>query len=375
MAANPNQTAPPAVRYVRYVPFGLVATVVILRLCIGWHFYHEGTKKLAYNPVTGKLSLEFTAEPMLRQAVGPLAPRIREELPNFHQWETKLAKPWQIRTLTEDEEEKLEKWERGYAERQNDAKKKGATAPFEFSPRLSYSEWANQVVKDWKATVDGVRAIDGMSDEQKAAAEAALEFRRQQLADYLAGEAAAIAEWQHELFRLEQWEMGAEAQGVPFEMARIEEKRAETAAASAPWIGQVRNIERGLHHDLRGILTDEQKDDAGISEQYDALLADSKGVQLYRLNVAVTCLIIGVGMCLMLGLFTRLASLAGIVFLISVIAIRPPWIAGAVAGPIDPFYYQLVEIAGLLVLFASRAGRWAGLDFIIGALFGRCCRG
>jgi uncharacterized membrane protein YphA (DoxX/SURF4 family) len=177
-------------------------------------------------------------------------------------------------------------------------------------------------------------------------------------------------EWQHELWRLEQWKAAAGAQGIPFEQDRIAEKEAETTAASAPWIAQVRNIERGLNADLRRILNAEQVEDPAVVAQYDSLLADKKDVQLHRINVAVTCLIIGVGVCLMLGLFTRLASLGGIAFLVSVIATQPPWVVGA---DTTVFYYQLVEIAGLLVLFASAAGRWAGLDFIIRALLGKCC--
>jgi len=370
MAVTPTQSPPAVMKHISYVPFGLVAALVILRLCVGWHFYREGTEKLAYNPVTGKVSVAFTAEPMLRLAVGPLAPKIREELPNFHYWETKLAKPWQLRPLAKVEEEKLEKWEREFAAREREAKEKGEPPPFEFSPRLSYSEWANQVVKDWQATVEGVKAIEGMSEEQQKAADAILAVRRSQLKDYLAGEATAIAEWQHELFRLQQWESAEGARGIPFEEARISEKRAETKSASAPWLAQVRTIERGLHHDLRNVLNAVQEKDAAVQSQLETLLADAKDRQLHRLNVAVTCLVLAVGVCLMLGLFTRLASLAGMLFLVSVVATQPPWVPGAIT---EVFYYQLVEFAALLALFASRAGQWAGLDFIIRALFSKCC--
>jgi len=50
-------------------------------------------------------------------------------------------------------------------------------------------------------------------------------------------------------------------------------------------------------------------------------------------------------------------------------ATQPPWVEGANT---TVFYYQLVEVAALVVLFASAAGRWAGLDFILRALAGRC---
>jgi uncharacterized membrane protein YphA (DoxX/SURF4 family) len=370
MATSIPASQPVAIQRIAYVPFGLIVAIVLLRLATGWHFYREGTKKLAYNPETGEVTIAFSAEGMLRQAVGPMKSWIRKELPNFHNWQNELATPWQSRPATPEEEEELEEWQKEYAARQKEAADQDEAPVFEFAPNLSYGKWATRVVEDWRATVEGVKAIEQLSDEQREAAEAALAARRTQLSDYLSSQGSAIVEWQHELWRLEQWKAAAGAQGIPFEQDRIAEKEAETTAASAAWIAQVRNIERGLNADLRRILNAEQLEDPEVVGQYDSLLADTKDVQLHRLNVAVTCLIIGVGVCLMLGLFTRLASLGGVAFLVSVIATQPPWVVGADS---TVFYYQLVEIAGLLVLFASAAGRWAGLDFIIRALLGKCC--
>jgi uncharacterized membrane protein YphA (DoxX/SURF4 family) len=121
---------------------------------------------------------------------------------------------------------------------------------------------------------------------------------------------------------------------------------------------------------LRSLLNAEQAGDPAVNAQVDSILADAADVKLHRMNVAVTGLIIGIGVCLVLGLFTRLASLAGILFLGAVMATQPPWVEGANT---TVFYYQLVEIAGLVVLFASAAGRWAGLDFFIRAALGKCC--
>ena len=73
-----------------------------------------------------------------------------------------------------------------------------------------------------------------------------------------------------------------------------------------------------------------------------------------------------VGICLLVGSLTRLAALAGALFLLSVIASQPPWVTGAA-----PTYYQMVELAGLLVLAGTGAGRWAGLDYFGYLLFGR----
>ena len=86
---------------------------------------------------------------------------------------------------------------------------------------------------------------------------------------------------------------------------------------------------------------------------------------LRSINMIVTVLSVGVGICLLLGFFTRLAALVGALFLLAVIATQPPWVPDAA-----PTIMQGIELAALLVLAGTRAGRWLGLDFFTYALFG-----
>jgi uncharacterized membrane protein YphA (DoxX/SURF4 family) len=65
-----------------------------------------------------------------------------------------------------------------------------------------------------------------------------------------------------------------------------------------------------------------------------------------------------VGTLLILGLFSRFASLAAAVFLLSVVLTQPPWIPGT-----SPTFYQCIELAACLVIFATAAGRMGGLDY------------
>jgi hypothetical protein len=53
-------------------------------------------------------------------------------------------------------------------------------------------------------------------------------------------------------------------------------------------------------------------------------------------------------------------------FLLSIIATQPPWLPTA-----EPTIYQTVELAGLLVLAGTGAGRWLGLDYFSWALFSK----
>ena len=82
-----------------------------------------------------------------------------------------------------------------------------------------------------------------------------------------------------------------------------------------------------------------------------------------------------VGACLILGLFTRLASLAGIAFVLMFYLAAPPWIGLSYAIPSEGSYLiinkNLVEVGALLVIFFTGSGRFAGLDRIISGLIRR----
>ena len=66
-----------------------------------------------------------------------------------------------------------------------------------------------------------------------------------------------------------------------------------------------------------------------------------------------------VGILLMVGLLTPLVALVAGLFLLSVVLTQMPGYPGTA-----PTYFQSVEALGLLVLMATDAGRYAGLDFI-----------
>jgi len=82
-----------------------------------------------------------------------------------------------------------------------------------------------------------------------------------------------------------------------------------------------------------------------------------------------------VGAFLILGLFTRLASLAGIAFVLMFYLAAPPWIGLSYAIPSEGSYLiinkNLVEVGALLVIFFTGSGRFAGLDRIISGLIRR----
>lgn len=312
-----------------------IAALVLLRLAVGAHFFHEGLEKIGYSVGEDRYVVTFSAEGFLRQATGPLADLFHEYVPNTHDWSALLAVP-----------------------RQDAA---------DSAPVTPYKAWADRIAADWKSTAEKAGTISDLSEDQHKAVNDALSVRQKQLTDYLSTEAAAIKDYQHELWRLDQMKTAPEA-AVPYMQERIAAKEAELRTAPQKWLEQANQFEQNYHEDLRNVLTDEQKAEPTVAAALNEVLTDPRAARLAWMNKAVTVLTIGVGVCLLLGFFTRLASLAGAAFLLAIMATQPPWAADAVT---TFFYYQCVELMSLLVLAAVGAGRWLGIDSFSYALWHR----
>ena len=82
-----------------------------------------------------------------------------------------------------------------------------------------------------------------------------------------------------------------------------------------------------------------------------------------------------VGLFLILGLFTRLASLAGIGFILLFYLATPPFIGYFYSIPSEGSYLivnkNLVELCALVVILVTRSGLFAGLDRIVHGLIAR----
>lgn len=91
-----------------------------------------------------------------------------------------------------------------------------------------------------------------------------------------------------------------------------------------------------------------------------------------QLNMwGLTC----IGLGLILGCFTRLASASGILVILLFYLCNPPFVGYFYSIPMEGNYLivnkNLVELAALLVILTTGSGRAAGLDRIIHRLFGR----
>jgi thiosulfate dehydrogenase [quinone] large subunit len=85
-----------------------------------------------------------------------------------------------------------------------------------------------------------------------------------------------------------------------------------------------------------------------------------------------------IGLGLVLGCFTRLASAAGILLLLMFYLCNPPFVGYFYSIPTEGSYLvvnkNLVELAGLAVVLTTGSGRVAGLDRIIHGLLRRRAR-
>lgn len=350
----------------RYLGTGAVLALVLLRLAVGWHFFTSGMEKIEVDKRTKQVRMTFSAAPFLSQAVGPAAPFFHSQAAEGHDWQQLLATPRQSAPLSPTESKERATWAADYQRRRAEAEKNQSPVPVEFPPFAPYERWAGRIAHDWDLILTQVKSIAGLTEEQKQAAENVFATRRQQLAQYLADENEAITDYQHQLWRLANWQDAPEST-VPFEEKRIATKTTETNALARPWVAEVKLMDDGYRSDLSEILTSEQRDNPVMLAAMETAQTSPQQKQLNSVNLVVTILTLAVGVCLLLGFFSRLASLVGALFLLGVIATQPPWVADASPMIIN----QIIEFTALLVLAGTKAGRWLGLDFFTYALFNR----
>ena len=345
-----------------------ILALVFLRVVVGWHFFSEGTEKLTYDRSTGQFNVKFSAEGFLRQAKGPMADSLKSLIPNGHDWEKLLRVPVQQIPLTEQQQKQRQDWQFDYANQRTTAAKKKEPLPIEMPDFSPYRAWGDQILSDWQHTLKSVTSMSALDAQQREQAAKAYVKRHQQLVDYLAAESDVIAEFQHDVWQLAQLKADPKANAVPYHDERIARLAASINRAPRKWVTQVGVFEQGFDDDLRKIFTPSQLDDPENQTQITKALSDLQVARLNTVNKVVTWLTLGVGICLLLGLFTRLAALAAAGFLVSIMASQPPWVPDANT---TYFYYQLVELGSLFVLFATGAGRWGGLDYFLYTVFNR----
>jgi len=298
-----------------------ILMLVALRVGIGWHFFKEGLSHYQ-DP-------KWSSEPFLRGAKGPLAEQYQSVLPDAFAWYDEAG----AGDTTVDE-----------------SKPAGDGTAEKETPR--WRKWADDVARQWEShRIMFAQFYDLDADRQKRTIDVFNRYKTQ-LGQYLESEGEAIDEHLHERQRLAKLQAEQSASEVSYQQSRVAAMEKEQQVQADGWNRQIRNMQASYHLALKEIL-DESQLATPAPELED-------GTRLAMIDKYLTYGLMGVGGCLIIGMFTRLASLAGALFLLSVALAQPFWVAGT-----QPTYNQVVEMLALLSLATTPVGRWGGLDFFI----------
>ncbi len=298
--------------------------LVLLRLAIGWHFLYEGYYKWqSYRP-TEHPAGRWSAEGYLRAASGPLAP---------HYWRL-LDDPDGIAVLNDPSGDTL--------------------------------------AQKWEEYVKRFGGFYGFEEKQFTDAKAKLDQKKQEASDWLKANERFITDY----IRAAETLRAKETQKLArFERQRLYDDQLKGLAAQRSWLmGKVNGWTADLQDSLVALLTNEQRAKAPVSATYPLDPDWSEWSKLDWVNRLTIYGLMAMGLCLLLGLFTRLASLGAFVFLMSLYFAMPP-LPGYPGTATGGGHYLLVNphlIEALAVLAVSGSGRWAGIDALIHRLlFGK----
>jgi len=324
-----------------------LATVVFLvglRLLIGAMFYWGAVHKAE----TG-----FTSAYFLQGAKGPLASLYQNAVPDYYGWRATIETP---RQATRDQSaEDIDRLDRKSDEW------KAALKQWREDNAGAYKDWQAQVEEGWWALRQKVHNHYGFDETQEKTSRAMTDVFVARLNDHLLENAGGLIAYRHDLYQEAHRQPGPELPALP--------NAAENKGAAMGVQAWTKKTEQELLRDLRNLATTDQlaKGDLPV---------EKTSIETVDNWVIKTHMVIGV--CLLAGLFTRLAFFGAGAFILSVVASQPPWVADAnpwLWGQTAVGYQACIMLVCFALMF-SHVGRWAGLDYFINKLIGRrCCGG
>ena len=311
----------------------IILLLVALRVATGWYFFESGRSK--------NLDRDFSSAGFLSQAKGPFAGLFKAPLPDHHDFALTIDIPLEERPKAHPPGSDL--W------------KTDAQRP--------YGAWLEAILIDFGRTKEHIATHYSFDDAQDHQARRMFAYHEGRLRDYLAGSSEDLAAYRHELGRLLAWQQAKTSDAVPFEVERIATKQKELTAQAASFKAGVAAIERDFRSDLAELATSQQRAEQGLA-------ADGGSSILTDFDRFITVTHFLIGACLVVGFFTRIAACGGALFLLLVIASQPPWIVGY-----STIGYQIVMMLTCLLLMATGAGQWCGLDYFVRKICkgGTCC--
>ncbi|MDB5351556.1 MAG: putative rane protein [Planctomycetota bacterium] len=312
---------------------------MLLRTAIGWHFLYEGVYKIntteaqrdswagsvltkilpAPHDKDKDVEPPFSAEGYLRNATGPLAPRFRAMVPDVNSFA------------------KLERDSGGLPTR---------------------------LKEGWKREMDRIASHFQFTDEQRALAEKELARSSAKIdAWFLDPEnAQKIKKYDRDVRHVRDVESSPDS--LPYQRTQAYKDRADVEKARKELVNAIDADFGALRDAWLKLPTGDQRKAAGS--------LTTPWTQIDWINVSTMWGLALVGLCLMLGLFTRLAALGGAAYLLMFYLSMPPWPGLPVGKAAEGHYLyvnkNLIELIACLAIAMTASGHWLGLDAL---LFGR----
>jgi uncharacterized membrane protein YphA (DoxX/SURF4 family) len=150
----------------------------------------------------------------------------------------------------------------------------------------------------------------------------------------------------------------------------------ELNAKRMPWQSEIDKIWAGLERDINDLADrshiDGDQDKPRLSSRGYLKIGERPGqraLDTTTLDRYVPYFDMTIGVLLVAGLFTRVAASLAAAFLASIVVSQWPFASDAISTG-----YQQVEMCSLLVLATIGAGKYAGLDALLGGCCTWCCR-
>lgn len=338
----------------------IALAMAALRISIGFHFFFEGTDKLK--------SGNFQASYFLGGAKGPFAPLFQQMLDD----------PTGQRKLCVVEVEKdgrtgfdvdpsltLAIWD-DFVDR--------ATSHYGFGSETIAKQLADANRKLTESAGGSPTPVVAAEITANSAALKQLARQKQQASELLKQHQQLLKDWLSEnrveliahystAGRLEGFQRdGASAEKTAIEVEslrnQVDSIRSDRTAKLNQWSSQVVAIWDSLETQINGLAVGPQVSRGKLAVHRPF---DQPHSKLKWINRIIPWFDTTIGVLLVLGLFTTPAAIAAALFLASVVLTQPFWLPGT-----TPTYYQIVELAGLLVVAAAGSANTLGLDYFFG---------
>ncbi len=344
----------------RFNLFLIFIAIIALRLVVGFHFYKEGVDKLQDG---------FDAQYFLKGAKGPFADFFLSMTDDANgRMQLGITETFDDEGTTDfmiDNERTLAVWDDFIEQATNYyaigspeliAEKEAQIKDFEklASGEDDSAARAQTRIAELKSQVEEIK-------KQPARIAESLEAHQYELEDWVTANRVAVLAWYRTGNRLDGFDRdGEDRHNVALDVAslrgQVDSIQQDRTKEMTKWKGEVAQIWDSLETQINSIPVGNQVRETGPLPLHRPFAQKNSRQEV--VNKIIPWFDVTVGVLLILGLFTRWASLAGAGFLFSVLLTQPFWVPGAA-----PTHYQAIEMVACLVLFATCAGRFGGLDY------------